>query len=153
MSPANLPATRKYLGRVGRALFVAGMFEEKCMCLLSLSRILEHGTLPRRDAALALEKALKKARLADAIAKFVILSGIDKKHVDTLRKARLARNWIAHSAELLGALSVMRETTHVEQTDALRTQLDFLIAGDIVVSEWTDAAESGGEPGNASFAA
>jgi hypothetical protein len=149
--PAELPATSRYLARVGRALFLASMFEEQCKSFLTLVEIFKRAELLESDAALALEHSLKKKRLAEAIAKFVDITRVKQEHVDALHKARLARNWIAHEAALLGPLSTVSSTTLVEQTKELRTQVDLLVAGDMIVSVWADAAERGRNAGESTL--
>ncbi|MBB5105605.1 hypothetical protein [Streptomyces spectabilis] len=56
--------------------------------------------------------------------------------IDTLHKARQARNWIAHEGASIGAIwSVDRDRT-LQQAVELRTAVTDLALGDNIISQW-----------------
>jgi len=123
-------------------LHLATLFEDKCQYLLRLALISERGRLfVGEEAERELEALLKKHRtLERAITKFVTVA--QERDGELLHKARETRNWIAHESARL-SISGSRMTEIASQTMELRENVECLIAGDIIVSEYCEMLEVG----------
>lgn len=139
---------RRYLGQVGRALYLATMYEDRCKFLLKLSIADRHmaaeKSLAKSEESAANELAKadrdKLFRTIEGFAKFAKLDSATETQV--LNDAREARNWIAHSSAAIGSLSSARRQSLNEQRTILVSKVEDLARGDILVSTWLEYLET-----------
>lgn len=137
-----------FIQSLGRALYIATMFEEKCKFVLSIAKlegyVKEGNSLSDSDD---IAKLLKENMLGRTISEMAVASPVSQEDIDKLTLAKDARNFIAHEAALLGRpLATIRSRTVLRQLQQLGDKLDDLIAGDNLVSGWVYEIEEKGFP-------
>jgi hypothetical protein len=127
-----------FLLSVGKALSLATGFELKCKHIygsIALKESLENGI--GFDAALELIGTLQdKQTLNTTVNRACNYLGSEPEIVEVLRKARLARNWIAHESASVGCISDADATSILRRYSDLMPQVSDLAKGDNVVSAW-----------------
>jgi hypothetical protein len=130
--------TDLFLLSVGKALSLAIGFESKCKHAygaIALVESLENGV--GFDAALELIGTLQdKQTLNNAVNHACNYLGSEPEIIQVLRKARLARNWIAHESASVGCISDANATSILKRYSELRPQVSDLAKGDNIVSAW-----------------
>jgi orotidine-5'-phosphate decarboxylase len=134
---------------VGKALFLASNFEEKCRFVLRIAKLVHEPGLLRRilalqkradmgdaSAATALVKALREKTLHQTLSDIRGLSEVRAADVVLLERGKEARNFIAHEVAVLGTLPGVRATQIHDRIALLRSNVEALTAADNVVSRW-----------------
>ena len=135
--PDSISLANQFFSTLGRALYLANSFEAKCGHILKAERIAaKFGELGDADAAVQLVAAMKDPMLADLFKELNKLYPITPENLDTLDKARVARNFVAHDGGRIGPLVDTSTKAIQEQLDALRPHVKDLAAGDNLVSLW-----------------
>lgn len=122
---------------VGRALHLANAYEDKCQYVLRIGNLI---TAHQSDPAMTFEEAVASVP-ADkllggtlhSLAAHAMGRTID---MDTLHKARHARNWIAHEGASIGAVWSVDRDLILQHTVKLRTAVTDLALGDNIISQW-----------------
>lgn len=127
-----------FFGVVGRLLYLANHFEEKCSFVLKVAKLEEHieenGSLPVSDELVGL---LKDKMLGKTIIEMGEIPSFTKDDIDALDKARKARNLIAHEGAAIGyPITTVRSKLVLDQLTKLREAMTDLIEGDNLVSGW-----------------
>jgi hypothetical protein len=126
----------------GRSLHLANAFEAKCRYLLrmaNLVKVLEDdpvSDLEQAIAALPVDKLLGPT-LQDLDRRMLSASSA----ADVLRRAKDARNFIAHEGAGVGTVWAVHEAPILEHVARLRAEVAHLALGDNVVSQWCHAIE------------
>jgi len=121
---------------IGRSLFIASAFEEKCRWILKILKFIQYAEETDPSAALGLVKALKNGQLASTIQEMGSKIKANPEDIGLLLKAKDARNFIAHDAALIRDFSCISEEYIHTQFSRLDNELDALIAGDNLISAW-----------------
>ena len=122
---------------VGRAVYVASSFEEKCQWVLRLMKITDyHKATGDGSATAALARALKDKTLGPTIRDLNNIAPLNESDLAAFERARDARNYIAHESARVGSLSSASAKTIDEKITRLKTELEALTAADNVVSTW-----------------
>ena len=133
--PEEPQLIEEFLLAVGKCLYLASAFEEKCKCVLRAAKIAT--TYEEHDddaAAMVLAKAMRDKLLAPTIADLKAFFQVED--IAVLERAKDARNFIAHESANIGPLH-HASAPHIHQRLArLRTELEALAAGDNLVSAW-----------------
>jgi glycerophosphoryl diester phosphodiesterase len=133
----------EFLLAVGKCLYLASAFEEKCKCVLRVAKIAatyeEHGDA---SAAMVLAKAMKDKYLAPTITD--MRAFFQAEDIAVLERAKDARNFIAHESANIGPLHDASAQHIHERLARLRTELEALAAGDNLVSAWVYEIEEKG---------
>src|SRR4051812_38310297 len=90
---------------LGRSLYVANMFEQKCGGVLNYARFVnafKNVPVEEFDATFELVEAMKKKMLAGTIAEIKTSAPIKQEDIELLEKAKDARNYIAHEVGRIG---------------------------------------------------
>ncbi|MFE4832194.1 hypothetical protein [Streptomyces sp. NPDC056672] len=122
---------------VGRALHLANTYEDKCQYVLRIGNLI---TAHQGDAAMTFEEAVASVP-ADkllggtlhGLASHAMGRTMD---MDTLHKARQARNWIAHEGASIGDIWSVDRDRILQQAVELRTAVTDLTLGDNIISQW-----------------
>jgi hypothetical protein len=125
-----------YLLAVGKSLCLASYFEKKCQWVLRVAKLAEHyETDTDLDSFWMFAQAFRDKLLGPTLMK---LSGLGDSEADikSLEEGRVARNFIAHEAAVLGYLPAVREEDLIVAIQKLRQQLPRLIAADNLISKW-----------------
>jgi hypothetical protein len=130
---------------VGRALFLASQFEEKCRFVLRIAKLVQEPGLlgsildlqKRADtgdasATTALTKVLKEKCLRQTLNDIRGPLKVRAADVALLERGKDARNFIAHEAAILGELSAVRATRIHDRIALLRGHVEALTAADNV---------------------
>jgi hypothetical protein len=122
---------------VGKALFLASEFEEKCRFVLRITKLAEHyESTGDTSATRALAKALKDQCLGPTLRELKDRPDLKAGDIALLERARDARNFIAHEVAILGGLSDIGETLISQRIKLLRAHVVALTAADNMVSRW-----------------
>lgn len=130
----------RFLLAVGKSLYLATAFEEKCKWVLRVAKIAtarkEHSDA---SAAMVLAKAIRDKFLGPTITD--MRAFFQTEDIVVLERAKDARNFIAHESANIGPLHYA-SAPHIRQRLALlRTELEALAAGDNLVSAWVYEVE------------
>jgi hypothetical protein len=121
----------------GKALYLASSFEAKCQWVLRIVTIVTHYKATGDNSATTeLARAMKEKMLGPTIRELKALTEFTAGDLETLERARDARNYIAHESAKLGPLSSASAKTITEKLAQLRVELQALIDGDNLVSRW-----------------
>lgn len=121
----------------GKALYLASSFEDKCQWVLRIVTITTHyEATGDGSAAIELARAMKKKMLGPTIQKLKDPLEFTAGDLETLERARDARNYIAHESAKLDPLSSVSAEIIIEKFARLRVELQALIVGDNLVSRW-----------------
>ncbi|MFE0448141.1 hypothetical protein [Streptomyces fungicidicus] len=122
----------------GRSLHIANAFEGKCRWLVRCINLVEvHqnadpvATFEEIIAALPADKML-----GHALHQLTGRMSCTTETMDVLRRAREARNFIAHEGADVGDLSAARAKHILAHAGRLRSAVSDLAAGDNIVSQW-----------------
>ncbi len=122
----------------GRSLHIANAFEGKCRWMLRCINLVEvHqnadpvATFEDLIAALPADKML-----GPALHQLTGHMSCPTETVDVLRRAREARNFIAHEGADVGDISAARAKHLLEHAGRLRSAVSDLAAGDNIISQW-----------------
>lgn len=126
-----------WFAMAGKCLYLANSFEMKCKHLIRLIRLadvlkIESGL----DAALTLCNQIQDKMLGGTISEMSGSSLVSEEDLQRLRKAKDARNFIAHEGASIGHLSGITVRALKSQTSRLRQEVATLAAGDNLVSRW-----------------
>ncbi len=122
---------------LGKALYLASAFEEKCRFVLRIAKLADHyEQTGDTSATLALTQALKDKMLGQTIAELKGFPEVRPTDIALLEKARDARNFIAHEAANIGYLHYVSAEQIHEQMRRLRCEVEVLVAGDNLVPRW-----------------
>jgi len=125
----------EFLLSLGRALYLATMFEHKCRYIVRLAQLQNNiNTGEQFDAALEIVNALKDPVLKHAITQIAEFFTLDEAAVAALDRAREARNTLAHEIAAMGPTFAIRAGTLRDRTGLLEAAVQDLVAGDNVVS-------------------
>ncbi|MCL7493198.1 hypothetical protein M8I34_17575 [Streptomyces sp. MCA2] len=122
---------------VGRALHLANAYEDKCQYVLRVGNLIAaHQT----DPAMTLQEAVASVPTdkllggtLHSLASHTMGRAMD---MDTLHKARQARNWIAHEGASIGAIWSVDRDHILQHAVTLRTAVTDLALGDNIISQW-----------------
>lgn len=122
---------------VGKSLYLASEFEDKCQWVLRIVMIQHHYENTRDiSSSFELARVLKKKMLGLTILDLNNLTEITAKDLATLECGRDARNYIAHESTQVGPLSSTSAKTITEKLTRLRAELEALAAADNLISTW-----------------
>lgn len=121
----------------GRALYLANEFESKCRWVLLID-VMETHYKATGDASATVElaRAVKQEMLGTTIRKLHECTEFTSGDLETLERARDARNYIAHDSTQVGPLSSASTETITKKLSQLAITVQALIAGDNLVSRW-----------------
>jgi hypothetical protein len=126
-----------FLLSVGKALYLATMFEAKCRYILRLGRIVvSYEKTGDASAAPELAKTLKDEMLGRTLWNLGGLGKIGKGDITILEMAKDARNYIAHECAGIGDLYEIRANDIEERLERLQREVVVLANGDNMVSRW-----------------
>lgn len=127
----------EFFQAVGKALYIASSFEAKCQFVLKVTKLASHYQ-ETADASSTwdLAQALKNKMLGPTIKEFEALPESNSDEIQTLERAKDARNFIAHECANIGRLTSVSAKVIHERTTLLRQELSHLIVGDNLVSRW-----------------
>ncbi|MFJ8073827.1 hypothetical protein ACIQ7Q_07795 [Streptomyces sp. NPDC096176] len=122
----------------GRSLHIANAFEGKCRWMVRCINLVEvHqnadpvATFEEIIAALPADKML-----GPTLHQLTGCMPCSTETMDVLRRARKARNFIAHEGADVGDISTAREKRILAHAGRLRSAVSDLAAGDNIVSQW-----------------
>ncbi|MFB6823699.1 hypothetical protein ACFCXA_19150 [Streptomyces virginiae] len=127
---------------VGRALHLANAYEHKCQYVLRIGNMVSASeadpilTLDELIAATPADKML--GGTLHSLANHPMGVTMD---MDTLHKAREARNFIAHEGASIGYIWSARLGTILQHAVKLRAAVADLAAGDNLISQWVHGLE------------
>jgi hypothetical protein len=127
---------------VGRALHLANAYENKCQYVLRIGNMV---TARQADPVLTLDELIA-ATPADKMLGGTLHSlanhpmGVTM-DMDTLHKAREARNFIAHEGASIGYIWSARLESILQHAAKLRAAVADLAAGDNLISQWCHGLE------------
>ncbi len=126
-----------WFAMAGKCLYLANSFEMKCKHLIRLIRLADIlKTESDFDAALTLCNQIQDKMLGGTIIEMSGSSIVSEEDWQLLRKAKDARNFIAHKGASIGHLSGISAQALSSQTSRLRQEVATLGAGDNLVSRW-----------------
>ena len=126
-----------FLLSVGKALFLATMFEAKCRYILRLARIVsQYEMTGDASAALELVKTMKDETLGKTLRNLGSVGRFDNGDITLLDKAKDARNYIAHGSAEIGSLYDVTVKNIEKRIERLRREVIVLANGDNLVSCW-----------------
>ncbi|MFE2033033.1 hypothetical protein ACFXBB_07175 [Streptomyces scopuliridis] len=122
----------------GRSLHLANAFEQKCRWIVRCINLVE---MHREADPVATFEDLVATLPADkmlgpTLQRLVGRMDCSAETVDTLRRARLGRNVIAHEGAGIGNVSLAREDRILAHAARLRSAVSDLADGDNIVSQW-----------------
>ncbi|MFZ3497191.1 hypothetical protein ACODT5_28875 [Streptomyces sp. 5.8] len=127
---------------VGRALHLANAYEDKCQYVLRIGNMI---TAQQADPLLTLDEMIVAAPADKMLGG--TLHGLASHpmgvtmDMDTLHKAREARNFIAHEGASIGYIWSARREAILEHAVKLRAAVADLAAGDNLISQWCHGLE------------
>ncbi len=128
---------------VGKALYLANGFEAKCRHIVRLAKLVDHHEeTGDATASLVFVRALKAKMLGRTIMEMRESPIIHEAHIQTLERAKDARNFIAHEGANVGEPSSVSARQLDEQLHRLRKEVGFLTIGDNLVSRWVYEIEN-----------
>ncbi|MFJ7902388.1 hypothetical protein ACIQ6V_18160 [Streptomyces sp. NPDC096198] len=132
---------------VGRALHLANAYEDKCQYVLRVGNLI---TAQEADPAMTLEEAIASVPgdkllggTLHGLAAHAIGQTMD---MDTLHKAREARNWIAHEGASIGNIWSVDSDRIAQHAVRLRAAVTDLALGDNIISQWCHGLSEPHEP-------
>lgn len=122
---------------VGRALHLANAYEDKCQYLLRVGNLI---TAHQTDPAMTFEEAVASVPadklLGGTLHSLAAHAMGQTMDMDTLHKARRARNWIAHEGASIGAIWCVDRDLILQHAVKLRAAVTDLALGDNIISQW-----------------
>ncbi|WP_020176641.1 hypothetical protein [Methyloferula stellata] len=123
---------------IGKALYMASAFEEKCKYVLGVVKLTEYfkegGNL---SATETLAKVLKAKFLGATIVDMKVFPDFSAQEIALLVRAKDARNFIAHENANIGRPLSSISARHIhEQLARVRSEVEALVAGDNFISAW-----------------
>lgn len=122
---------------VGRALHLANAYEAKCQYILRVGNLI---TAYEADPAMTLEEAVASVPgdkllggTLHSLAGHPMGQTMD---METLHKARKARNWIAHEGASIGDVWSVDSDRILQHAIMLRAAVTDLALGDNIISQW-----------------
>jgi hypothetical protein len=130
----------RYLEAVGRSLLLAQSFEQNCKYVLliwDLGRAFKDGKLSDVDELPDYSSVLLKRFLGEMISRFDKAYGLKPEQFDVLKKARDARNYIAHEAATPCLFSHESDKAIAQGLPQFRENVEALAVGDNLVAGWS----------------
>ncbi|MBT2545314.1 hypothetical protein J7E99_32610 [Streptomyces sp. ISL-44] len=122
----------------GRSLHIANAFEEKCRWMVRCINLVE--VHENADPVATFEDIIAglpaDKMLGPTLQQLTGHLSCSAETMDALRRARRARNFIAHEGAGVGDISVVRERHILAHACRLRSAVSDLAAGDNIVSQW-----------------
>lgn len=137
LEPKELELLNSFFMIIGKALYLVNSFESKCQYILRLAKIAFDFT--KADCTLDLVdfiESLQDKILGQTIQELHRFPGIKPADIELLKRAKDSRNWIAHEGAEIGGLGYVSAEIIHKKLDLLRRKVQFLIAGDNLVSRW-----------------
>ncbi|MGC0327993.1 hypothetical protein RKD23_000983 [Streptomyces sp. SAI-170] len=122
----------------GRSLHLANAFETKCRWIVRCINLIEaHDAADPMATFEDIIAALPKDEmLGPTLRQLVVHMSVSAEPADILRRAREARNFIAHEGAGVGDISAVRDKHILVHAARLRTAVSDLATGDNIVSAW-----------------
>ncbi|MEV6994353.1 hypothetical protein AB0N87_35060 [Streptomyces sp. NPDC093228] len=122
---------------VGRALHLANAYEDKCQYVLRVGNLI---TAHEADPAMTLEEAIASVPddklLGGTLRSMAAHAMGQTMDMETLHKARRARNWIAHEGASIGDIWSVTSDRILQHAVKLRAAVTDLALGDNIISQW-----------------
>lgn len=136
LEPSDVESLDRHFLSVGKALYLATAFEQKCRYLARLWKIIASlDEIGDASIALTLGRELRLRQLGRTIEQLASVPFVSENDIESLSRAKDARNYIAHEAANLGSLHAPR--CALDQHHAkLHAEVLNLIPGDNLVSSW-----------------
>ncbi len=143
--PEDEDLTEHFFQCLGRALYAATLFEQKCSWVSWIGQMVHE---IRRDPNFRIpikephEPDDKPPRLNSSInALLKVASSESAQELAVLHRGRAARNKIAHELSNVGPLGGLRSKRVKKALDSLRTEVETLAQADVVASSWAYAIQ------------
>jgi hypothetical protein len=137
LPPKEPELLNEFLLLVGKALYLSTVFEAKCKYVLRIMKIATYWEETRSVAATEqLIQTLRDRMLKTTITQLERFSEFNETDIEALLKAKDARNFIAHECANIGELSTASAMIILGQAELLRQHVEFMAAGDNLVSRW-----------------
>ena len=127
-----------YLLALGKATYLACLFEKKCLWVVRIGKAVQHVQkhAPSDPDVLAFLANLDDSLLGKALKDLANLPGVKASSMALLNRGRLARNAIVHELGDIGPAYDASSKRLEKHWVRLRDELEELVIGDACISEW-----------------